>query len=220
MSAPASPDARRFLKWLRLGMSGCGFAQQLADEAKGLLWLSTLSVLDDEDIEVFERILDNATEKKAVVVAVLPSLRTHDDVVELVTSLARRPRWTATTRQYACAVDGCSALELVWSSTEDWCATVMGFAPFGEMPISRRAPHVALAISAGGKNNKFFNLGEPGRVNMAHARHDLNEAKHRTTWRKTEADVAALFSDPPEDSKALRRISFCLPDVALARLRL
>lgn len=210
------PEANRFLRWLRSGFTGCGFAQQMASEAKGLIWLPTIHQVDAPALDVFESILDSASESGAVVIAVLPQHRTHANVVDLALTLRDRERWSVKAQPYAHALPGCTALEISWFAP-GFSATVMGFAPFGEMPVSRRAPYAALALSAGGKRNPFFDKGAPGTVNMAHAQHGLARRKHDATWKKTTADVAALFSDPQEDSAALRRVSFCLPECAETR---
>jgi len=104
-----------------------------------------------------------------------------------------------------------------WTTRSGMRSAAMGFAPFGEMPVTRRAPYVALALWTGERLNPFHSRGPAGTVSMAHAPHSWSEDKHREHWDKTVEAVDALSKDPPEDTKELREISFCLRAEAVAR---
>jgi hypothetical protein len=218
VAVPASLEAKKFNAWLRAGFTGCIFAQHMAKAGGDTLAFSTLSSLDSDDLDLLEVFIDDAEVLQSVAVVVFPRLRSHDHVVDLLLALRARPRWSVFAKDYPQACAGCSAIELGWDTAGGLASTVMGFGPFGELPVTRRSPYVSLALWSGGRANPFFSRGPKGRVNMAHARHALGEEQHDATWSKTEQEVAALFADPVEDAQALHSISFCIPSSSAARL--
>jgi len=102
---------------------------------------------------------------------IFPSLRTHEDVADACRILSRSPRWKAERQSYSCAVTGCEGLRMDWTTRSGMRSAAMGFAPFGEMPVTRRAPYVALALWTGERLNPFHSRGPAGTVSMAHAPH-------------------------------------------------
>lgn len=92
----------------------------------------------------------------------------------------------------------------------------MDFAPSGQMPTTRRAPYLGLALWAGKRANPFFSLGRVGTINLAHAPHALEKASHDGVWSESERATRALLAEPPDDARWLRDVAFCLPEAWLA----
>jgi hypothetical protein len=99
----------------------------------------------------------------------------------------------------------------------------MGFAPLGCMPVTRRAPYVALAVWAGAKLNphKRSPEGVIGFIDVPVSGADdipLDEEAHQRMWDSTMDRVKELLGDPPEDDFKLKDVAFCLPEVNVAEL--
>lgn len=91
------------------------------------------------------------------------------------------------------------------------------------MPVTRRAPYVALAAWAGPKLNKYKRSrdGSIGFVDAPVLDTDgqyLDEEGHRSLWDSTMERVNRLLGDPPEDDFKLKDVAFCLPEVNVAEL--
>jgi len=99
----------------------------------------------------------------------------------------------------------------------------MGFAPLGCMPVTRRAPHVALAVWAGAKLNAYRRSPEgvvgfiDAPVLGANDAH-LDQDGQQSIWDSTMGRVRELLGDPPEDDLKLKDVAFCLPEANLAEL--
>jgi hypothetical protein len=97
----------------------------------------------------------------------------------------------------------------------------MGFAPLGSMPVTRRAPFVALAAWTGPKRNpqKSKKMKAPDRpdevgfVDMPPIQPDLHDSMWDAT-RKRVRELKAL----PQEGAALPTVAFCLPSACAARL--
>lgn len=90
-------------------------------------------------------------------------------------------------------------------------SSVMGFAPSGFMPVTRRAPFVAMALWAGGRDNPFFRFSPAGTVNMADVPTGLERESYERTWQRSVAATRRRLEDPQFDAVWLRKVAFCLP---------
>ncbi|MCX4246567.1 hypothetical protein [Paraliomyxa miuraensis] len=105
---------------------------------------------------------------------------------------------------------------LEWRTKAGLRSQVMGFAPLGSMPVSRRSPYVALSAWPGGHDNEFFDRGHAQSVSFADAPTGLrSREQHDDLWRKSEAATCRLASDPADDVERMRRVAFCIPRVEL-----
>lgn len=89
----------------------------------------------------------------------------------------------------------------------------MGFAPFGRMPIMRRAPYVALVLWPGGYENEQRRSPD-GSVGVIDARLPA-EVDPQELWKTTPTSVGELMADAPEDLERLRSVAFCLDEAAV-----
>jgi hypothetical protein len=208
-----------FQRWLAAGLTGCRFATTMAGIGKGAFLVFWTVLEDDEkaDFDAIEGFLDAGaastpeTPPRSTIV-VFPRVRSPRQVGRLLGRLRARPRWS-------CEPDGRSRdgdtrefLSLKWSTTTGLVSHAMGFAPFGTMPVSRRAPYVAIGIWGGGFENPFWPQKKRHSISFADARHPIENAeKHERMWKGSETDTAALLGDPTDDVKAMRRVAFCLP---------
>lgn len=91
------------------------------------------------------------------------------------------------------------------------------------MPVTRRAPYVALGIWAGTKQNlhKGSPQGTVGFIDAPVLGSDdapLDKAAHDKLWTQTMNRVKQLLGDPPEDDFKLKDVAFCLPEANVAEL--
>lgn len=218
-SGQRSPEAKRFAKWLANGMSGCEFARRMSPEGKETtLSFSTVYGFEQDHLAPLQHFFDDAADRGSVALLLFPELRTHLDVAEACRVLSLDPRWRTTRQSYSCAVTGCEGLRLDWTTKAGLRSTAMGFAPFGEMPLTRRSPHVAIALWTGDRRNQFHTGGRPGTVSMAHAPHPWSVEKHQEHWEKTVEAVKAMCASPAENTRELRDITFCLRADAVAHV--
>ena len=192
-----------------------------------------------ERIAQWDTFLDDAGCEKRVGVVILPRLRTPEEVSALLVVVGRAPRWTC--KPVAWKKHGRPDDVLVgvsWRTAVEeeglrLGSSVIGFAPIGSMPVTRRAPYVALAVWPGGRDNEFARSkgGEVGFIDVppvfAARRPEWWRPKNivrklrgevadrRATYRRmfdlTTADVGHLLQDPAEDAHRLRKAAFCLP---------
>jgi len=181
------------------------------------LSFSTVYSFAQDALAPLEHFFDDAAERGSVALLVFPELRTHFDVADACRILALDPRWRVARQPYSRAVTGCEGLRIDWTTKAGLRSTAMGFAPFGEMPLTRRSPYVAIALWGGERRNQFHAGGKPGTVSMAHAPHSWSEEKHKEHWDKTVDVVRAMSASPAEDTKELRDITFCLSADAVSR---
>jgi|CZKU01.1.fsa_nt_gi hypothetical protein len=93
----------------------------------------------------------------------------------------------------------------------------MGLAHVGTMPVTRRAPYVAIFIWGGPHLDPYMKEGPT--VGVANAPTGLAKKEHSKLMRLSDKRVRALLAVPPaEDHRWLRRVAFILPRAAATRL--
>lgn len=197
-----------FREWLRAGHSGCYFAARAASK-QSLTFFSTTGRLD---LDTLANVIDDDAHAGRVTIATFPGIADIPQLEQLVARFDCPPRWSLHRV-------GPSGVAVEFITSESMRSKAMGFAPILEMPVSRRAPCVALALWGGGRVNPFFRLGATGSVNMAHAPHSLaKQAEHNELWAKTEAATQERLEVPAFDARWLHDVSFCLPTSTVDRL--
>ncbi len=93
----------------------------------------------------------------------------------------------------------------------------MGFAPLGSIPVTRRAPYVALALWPGDRDNPYFDKSPQGLVSFADAKTDFPQETHDKLWDTSAKESREMLQDPFDDVVWMRRVTFCLPEAAVAR---
>jgi hypothetical protein len=212
--------ADHFIKWLSRGFSGCHFAAHLAGENRKprsqdrILCATFLDELTSDALPDIERIIDMSAAEGQIALFLFPRLRAADDVVGLLSLLVQHERWRCSAVDWGASKrDGYTLFGLDWITREGAKSSAMGFAPLGSMSVTRRAPYVAIALWAGGHENKH-KPSTRNVVGFVDFPVSGGKKEHDRLWEKSRADVQTLLSDPAEDAALLRRVAFCVPDSA------
>jgi hypothetical protein len=197
-------------------MSGCHFAVNLAAAGARITYWTVHDALRRVEVRALEEIIDGSAKEGRWMIVLFPHLRTAKEVAQLLEVLRRSDRWEATRvewRKHARA--NTTPIGLTFRTASNWATSVMGFAPLGTMPVTRRAPYTAFALWPNGPANPFMRTKEKGAViGFIDGPHDLDEDKRPTydAWLNTSRGrVDELFAVPPEDRVWLRQVAFCLP---------
>ena len=209
-------------RYLRFGMTGCSFAADYAAALDAIVWGvwsgTSPSTAIHTDLSAF---FTGAAGIPRPGIAVFPEIRTADDVVGLLIGLAGKSSWSLTRAQWGPHAREDELVTLGWRTPEGLSTSVMGFAPLGSMPVTRRAPYVALAAWLGPKlnpqkANKMKRPGpsdEVGFVDMP----PIHPNSHDSMWDATRSRVRELKALPREGA-ALPTVAFCLPAACAPRL--
>lgn len=212
-----------FDRWLRRGMTACGFAASATGDAR-VNYIHQLDDLTEADVVQFDNFIDDAAVAGNFAVILFPRVRTSRGIVRLLRTLATGDRWqTARVPWRKHAREGAGLVGLHFRTVHGDRSSVMGFAPLGCMPVTRRAPYVALAVWAGAKLNahKRSPEGVVGFIDAPVLGADnapLDQEGHQRMWDATMGRVKELLGDPPEDDFKLKDVAFCLPEVNVAEL--
>jgi hypothetical protein len=221
-SNPCVEDLRRWIE--RMG-TGCGFAQALARRAL-VHYLVVPEGLTPESVRAINAGLDAAAAEKKTAAIVFPELHTSNDIADAVRALRSDPRWSA--QWVASETRGprrFGLLRLAWRTlaANGRETSAMGLAPLRHMPLTRRAPYVAIVLWPGGRENRRAPLPtsprEPvGLINAAHGMDDETYEKHRSG---TRIEVKSMLKHDREDTlsmrELLRDVAFRLPLGAIVR---
>lgn len=209
-----------FRSWLRAGMTGCNFAKVLASAADRVAIAAHLELLPSA--EWLNNLFDANAPAERAVVAIFPMITGPVALVDFLNSLSRDPRWNVQRRTKPSPA-GDVLIGVEWSTSQGDVSHTMGFAPFGTMPVPRRAPYVAIATWPGGRLNGFRGTpptpaGRNGEVSFLDVSHRLDEQPYQAAWAMTTAQVANLMSVPPDDASRYRRAAFALDAHSAASL--
>jgi hypothetical protein len=215
-ATPTADDFfHHFRTWLRGGLTGCSFASSLAGARLRIASWQVSSVPSEDDLEGIGAFIDRTAARRQIALLMFPRLRTAVDVARTIHALSKDKRWTCKRVEWRNhAREDSVLIGMNWSTPGGLISSAMGFAPLGTMPVTRRAPYVAIALWAGGHENPHFK-NETQFVGLPDFPTDFAEDKHKSTWDATRRDVRLLFADPPEDALRLREVAFCLPRAAV-----
>jgi hypothetical protein len=212
------PAAEQFRRWLAAGLSGCFFAARFAHRSDELSFFHVLHEPTDRITDDLDQHFERAAADHRVPVALFPRIRSATGTARLVKLLRKGARWSAKEvawRDHPREKDAC-LVGLEWLTSAELRSQVMGFAPLGSMPVTRRSPYVAVAAWPGGHDNEFFGRSPPRCVSFADAATKLRDREqHDELWRKSEAMTRRLSSDPADDVERMRKVAFCLPRAEL-----
>ncbi|NVB38795.1 hypothetical protein G6O69_13220 [Pseudenhygromyxa sp. WMMC2535] len=214
-SSETSHEQVVFRDWLRRGqLTGCAFAAHFAASEEGLLFYELFdSAVDPAAVADF---LDEAGQSGRVGVLLGVNLRGDDETASFLGALSSHPRWEISADPQL-ARDGREVgVRSTWTTSEGLRTDAMGFAPSAFMPVSRRAPYLALAAWTGGHANAQLERPKHGEVGMGDAPppRDVDYEKsmdltHR--WSKRVREPSEI------GHKLLRRLSFRLDKAAVER---
>ncbi len=202
-------------------MTGCEFAKRLAGKANRVaIALHVEATLPPTDW--LDKTFDaNATDERSVV-TVFPRITSERGLVLFLNALDRN-RWKVR-RRMKTSPSGDILVGVDWTTRDGDVSETMGFAPFPSMPVTRRAPYVAIATWPAGRSNPFRGRGstpvaKEGFVSFLDARHDLDDVEYETRWTDTMTRVTSLMSVPPDDASLYRRAAFAISPGAASALQ-
>lgn len=203
------PHEDHFREWLRRSLSGCAFAAAAAGRRRGIVYYTVRGSLSVDIVNAF---IDTAEARDLFAVVLFPWIRWPAELTSYLGALRLHPRWTITTatgRQLR--PDGAVDICIEWTTSGGYRSSVMGFAPIGTMPVTRRAPYYALALWPGGHKNPRFTPRDASKVGFIDAVLDLSDESYASTMLSSKERTAALLGSPPEAAPPLREVAFCLP---------
>jgi hypothetical protein len=187
-------------------LHGCRFASSIA-KGGGRIWLgSFFGSPTGVAVQKLSEHVQLAASAQQLAVAVFPDIVTAGQVRQFIELLAVSPGWTVAPVDIA----GRFAVDIRWRSSAALESSVTGFAPLGTMPVTRRAPYVAVALWPCGHDNprrkkphSFVGLGD-----MAHEFTDETYDKlHRATKERV-SRAKEVHNDP----SLFTGMTFCLED--------
>jgi hypothetical protein len=209
-------------RYLRYGMTGCSFAAAYAAAQDAIQWGVWSGTSPSESLHTdLSGFFTGAAKMQRPGIAVFPEIRTADEVVGFLVGLAGKSGWSLTRAKWGRYERDGELVGLWWCTPAGLRTSVMGFAPLGSMPVTRRAPFVAIAAWTGPKLNQQKSgkmkgpdlPDEVGFVDMPPLQPEL----HDNMWDATRKAVRELKALPQEGA-ALPTVAFCLPSSCAPRL--
>jgi hypothetical protein len=196
-----------FERWLAQGLTRCSFAASFV-KGRPTKRLLVFGHTSEPEPAFLDSVLDHSAEKQRSVAVVLPSLRSEAEIVAYLRRLEGAERWSVS---HESPGDGRLHLSVGWRTAEGHVCELMGFAPLPSMPVTRRAPYVALAGWAGRRMNPYKPFDDVGDVvGFVDAAHGLRKGKHDRWWDATVKNVRRLMVLPPDDARKFHHVTFAL----------
>ena len=216
MASAGGTDQRRacvanFRDWLeRLG-TGCFFANILSSNAL-VHYEIVAGTPSAQLIEPLDAAIDQAAAANQVAVILLPELHSPGEIAEVLRVLQSGPRWRVqwiasefwAQRRFA-------AIRVDWETSAKELSSVVGFSPLRCMPITRRAPYVAMAVWPAERPNQYSKVPAGDTLGIADAKHGLEPTDYDNRWKKTRGTVKEMFLHESENANLLRDVAFRLP---------
>jgi len=203
-----------FRKWLARQQSGCVFAAQFGGKLKRMFCYEPLTSIDADEVEL---VLDQCAEEERVALLLFPRMRAAEEIAEVVRILDGHARWHAVIDPAMGRDASECGIRLTWTTRESRSTNAMGFAPLGYMPVTRRAPYVAVAAWTGGHSNPIRSQKSEHEVTMGDAPPGMERAKYKETLKKTRKRTGELIVDDVA-VEILRNLAFRLPRTVVDQL--
>jgi hypothetical protein len=204
--------------WLRSSLTGCHFATSFSS-TKPLKLDYYTPISDAVDLGAIAGFIDGTAANQVVAVVLFPSVRTAADLARMLATLCQDSRWGVAESTWPKGRErpDSTALSLTWKTPNGEVSDAMGVAPLGTMPVTRRAPYVAIVLWGGPHLNPH--IKKTDRIGVASAPTGLDKAEHSRLMRITDDRVGELLREPAEDPVWLRHVGFILPSEACDPLR-
>lgn len=170
------PADEHLRQWLAEGMTGCQFAKLIAQRRERIVTSTFAGLTQEEDVS---RTFEAGTTARLPAIAIFIGIRTEDQLVEQLRILSRGPRWQITHEHPDGLETDDVMIGMTWQVREGLASSPMGLAPFGTMPVTRRAPYVCIAAWPGGHDNPHWKRYEEGIVHFLDT--DLSACRRRST---------------------------------------
>ena len=215
-AAPSdAPSVRQIGRWLGSGFTGCGFAQSFANGSHILL----SDVGANAPPEAIDEIFETAAEDEIPGVAIFPTIKTEEQLVEQLKLLAPGKRWAVRRVD----VDGLTTEDLLiglqWTTSNGFVSLPMGFGPLVTMPVTRRAPYVCIATWPGGRGNPHRKKPKKGIVDFLDSAlpKPLSNEEYKAAWDDSVKRTGELLSEQHDNPNYYREVAFRLSAAAAAR---
>jgi len=207
-----------FRGWLRGLGTGCEFASSLVHERKRFYCYSVLSFAKADVATIINALVTNAAADKQPAYFLFPRIRTAPGITRMLETLNGEGGWTVKRVRWRKHRRDAVLLGAYWQTASGPLSSAIGFAPLGTMPVTRRAPFVAIGVWGGGQENQHLkSRPKESAVGVADIPSGHRQKKHAEKMKSTDARVRALLADPAEDVVYLRQVAFCLPTGAVRR---
>ncbi len=193
------------------GLSQCRFAPHYMGGKQAATTVVFAGQLDDGDVASLNDLIVAAAAEESVAILVFPEVRNADGVVRLLHALAADDRWAITLPPRGKHPHDDTLVGVWWTTPDGRITSVMGLAPIGEMPVTRRAPHVALVVWGGPHLNEHRTASatEVGLTSMRPPDAFVDAARYSQEWDKTRENVRAAMAFPV-DAAARPHVAFSL----------
>lgn len=195
-----------FGAWLNAPrLHGCSFATAIA-KSNRIRLASFFGIPTDDVVPQLSEHIQIAASAQQLAVAIYPNIVTAQELLAFIRLLDCSSDWTVTPLN----VPGRSAVDMRWASSDSQQSSVMGFAPFGTMPVTRRAPYVAMALWPCGYDNP--RRKKPDRfVGVGDMAHEFADERYDRMQRATR-DRVSQTRHVHRDASLFTGMTFCLPD--------
>lgn len=197
------------VNWFKSSANVCMFAKGVSAKIRPFTFFPSIPP-PDELVELVDGFLMPMAADSLAALFVFPSIRTEEEVADLLTSLTKSPRFKLVEFQWPPDTPRREILVgLDWQTPSRHQSRSMGLAPFGHMPVTRRAPFVSILIWPGGHENPY-RPDDYATVGVADMNADLDRDKFAQWWDQTKAAKKERVSLEPTRSAAFREVAFCL----------
>jgi hypothetical protein len=216
----AHPSEEHFRSWLIGFGTGCPFAVKLAADARVNVYANG-PTFARSDLAIIDGFVESCAAADEVAAVLFPSVRSANGLARVLGTLGSGDRWTVGRIPWRGHERRDSALlKITWRNATGLECSVMGFAPLGCMPATRRAPYFGLALWGGLHANEHRKKRDE-EIGFINIRSGYDADAHRVKLKQATERVTAILVDPPEDIEHLRDVAFVVPkrvvDVALRR---
>lgn len=200
-------------------MTGCQFAARIARERHQIMSVAFPELADQADVS---NIFEAGRDAKLPAIAIFTGIRTEAALVEQLARMSDGERWHIT----EVSPDGIDTDDVFvgvdWRVRDGLASSVMGFAPFASMPVTRRAPYVCIAAWPGNHDNPHWTKFEEAIVHFLDtdlSGLELTKAKYQALTKASIDATSELLKDPPDDARYYRRSAFRLSPAVRTLLR-
>tara|TARA_B100001750_G_scaffold241194_1_gene252206 strand:- start:686 stop:1333 length:648 start_codon:yes stop_codon:yes gene_type:complete len=187
---------------------GCAFASNFAREGiDGRIAFAELSEPDADTVDDINASLDGCGVAERAACLIFPSVTTPDGIVDLLQRLSTDERWSC--RRFERASD---MLCVEWRTASGRTSRALGLAPMLSMPVTRRAPYVAIALWPGQQKKRKQPREDVGFIDMPS---NLDSKKHRALISASTKNANAILGD--DAAEHWREVAFRFPPT-LSRL--
>jgi len=200
-------------------MTGCQFAKLIAQKRERIVAAAFPGLTSEIDVS---RLFETGTDTHLPVIALFTGIRTEAALIEQLSILARGSRWRITREHPAGLITDDAMIGVEWQIGNGCVSSVMGFAPFATMPVTRRAPYVCLAAWPGGHDNPHWTHYERDIVHFLDTdltALQLTIPKYRSLTKLSRSTTEQLLTELGDDARYYRRVAFRLQGSVAESLR-